>query len=42
MVERFLLYPAHVASLMRVRSGIFKVVGALDVKVCKDDEPITL
>ncbi len=42
MVERFLLYPAHVASLMRVRNGIFKVVGALDVKVCKDDEPITL
>ena len=42
MVERFLLYPSHAASLLRVRKGIFRTVGALDVKVCKSDEPISL
>ena len=40
MVERFLLYPAHVFSLMRVRKDIFKKVSQLKARVFKSDEPV--
>lgn len=42
MVERFLLYPSHVASLARIRKSIFKVIAKMDAKVCRSDEPISI
>ena len=42
MVERFLLYPAHVFSLMRLRKDIFKKVSQLKARVFKSDEPVLL
>lgn len=42
MVERFLLYPAHVFSLMRVRKDIFKKVSQLKARVFKSDEPVSI
>lgn len=39
MVEKFLAYPRHTASLIRVRRGIFEKVGELNAEVCKSDEP---
>lgn len=42
MVERFLLYPSHVAALLRVKKQIFRKIGSLEAKVCVSDEPVTL
>lgn len=42
MIERFLLYPAHVFSLMRVRKDIFKKVSQLKARVFKSDEPVSI
>lgn len=42
MIERFLLYPAHVFSLMRVRKDIFKKVSQLKAWVFKSDEPVSI
>ena len=42
MIERLLLYPSFVASLMRVRKGIFRTLSALNAKVCVSEEPITV
>ena len=42
MVERFLLYPSHVASLARVRKGIFRTVAKLNARVCRAKEPISV
>ncbi len=42
MVERFLLYPYHVKSLIKVRKRIFTPVGALEAKVLKSAEPVSV
>ena len=40
MIERILLYPAHIAELLRVRGGIHSVVATLDAVRLPSKEPV--